>query len=111
LASGLEKIHAWSPIYDGYWATAVLPVLQSGRRPPIVEGVAQFAALTAAELYQIGVDVYRLSDYPRAVKGFSAAVGNRPNDPDALETWPRSLARDSASAQGQESRTVVRLAP
>ena len=59
----------------------------------------QDPALNAGELYQIGVDLYGISDYKGAVKGFSGAAGKRPNDRDALEMWTRSLAMDSAYAQ------------
>lgn len=43
LVSGLETIHATAPLFDGYWATEVVPVLASGFRPPIAQGFAKFA--------------------------------------------------------------------
>ncbi|MCG6957637.1 MAG: carboxypeptidase regulatory-like domain-containing protein [Gemmatimonadetes bacterium] len=61
--------------------------------------ILQDPTLDAGELYQIGVDLYRMADYAGAVKGFSGAAGKRPNDRDALEMWTRSLAMDSAYAQ------------
>jgi tetratricopeptide (TPR) repeat protein len=56
-------------------------------------------ALTADDLYQIGVGFYHMSDYRSAVKGFSGAANQRPKDRDALEMWTRSLAMDSVWAQ------------
>jgi tetratricopeptide (TPR) repeat protein len=59
----------------------------------------QDTALTADDLYQIGVGFYHMSDYRSAVKGFSGAAQRRPKDRDALEMWTRSLAMDSVWAQ------------
>lgn len=42
LRTGLERLHATAPVMDGYWSNEVLPVLASGRRPPIMRGFSQF---------------------------------------------------------------------
>lgn len=44
LSSGLETIHATSPIYEGYWGTEIMPVLVSGKRPRIADGFRRFTA-------------------------------------------------------------------
>jgi heat shock protein HtpX len=38
----LRRIHAYAPVFDAYWANEVVPVLNAGRRPPVVEGFARF---------------------------------------------------------------------
>jgi Zn-dependent protease with chaperone function len=42
--AALRQVHAYAPAFDGYWAEEVMPVLQSGRRPPIAEGFRRFIA-------------------------------------------------------------------
>jgi heat shock protein HtpX len=42
LAGGLERVHAAGPMFYHYWQMEVLPVLMSGRRPPLAEGFSMF---------------------------------------------------------------------
>jgi Zn-dependent protease with chaperone function len=40
--SALERIHAYAPGFDFYWEDEVVPILRSGRRPPVSEGFQRF---------------------------------------------------------------------
>ena len=44
LAGGLERVHAAGPVFDSYWQSEVVPVLMSGRLPPIAAGFSRFMA-------------------------------------------------------------------
>ena len=40
----LRRVHALAPGFDTYWTEEVVPVLASGRRPPLLAGFAGFVA-------------------------------------------------------------------
>lgn len=83
------------------WDLAQL-LIQTGKNGEairIYDGMLQDSALTAAELYSVGMRLYQLSDYTNAVTGFSRAAGKSPMDQDALEMWVRCLFSDSVYAQ------------
>lgn len=42
LRTGLERLHAVGPTLDSFWGNELLPVLASGRRPPIMGGFSRF---------------------------------------------------------------------
>jgi heat shock protein HtpX len=52
LADGLKKTHAGALAFDAYFENEVVPILQSGHRPPITEGYRRFVSgeKTAAAL-------------------------------------------------------------
>ncbi len=57
LISGLRKIHSVAPAFQFYWSSECAPVLNSGFRPPIVDGFAQFVhSGPVAELIQKQLD-------------------------------------------------------
>lgn len=43
LIEGLKRIHGAAPAFDSYWRSEVLPLLNSGFRPPIAEGFNRFS--------------------------------------------------------------------
>src|SRR5689334_9433120 len=43
-AHGLERVHAYGPAFDAYWANEVAPLLRRGHRPPVSEGFSRFIA-------------------------------------------------------------------
>lgn len=56
-------------------------------------------ALTATDLYAIGVGCYEIADYADAAKALAGAATRSPKDRDALAGWTHSLAMDSAYTQ------------
>ena len=43
-AAGLERVHAYGPAFDSYWAGEVAPLLDRGHRPAISDGFSRFIA-------------------------------------------------------------------
>ena len=44
MINGLRAIHGGALAFDAYWGSEVAPVLNSGYRPPLVEGFSRFVA-------------------------------------------------------------------
>jgi heat shock protein HtpX len=42
LIAGLQAVHRVAPAFDAYWRNECVPVLNSGYRPPLVEGFQKF---------------------------------------------------------------------
>ncbi len=102
--SALERIHAYAPGFDYYWDQEVVPVLQSGRRPPVSEGFQRFIAHESVEenasrylaaLRDEKTDPY--DSHPSLPERIAAVEGLPDGDPDdspcaidALEDAPRT---------------------
>jgi Zn-dependent protease with chaperone function len=48
-AEALRKVHSEAAAWDGFWMEEVVPVLESGRRPPVGEGFRHFTEADAVE--------------------------------------------------------------
>jgi tetratricopeptide (TPR) repeat protein len=72
---------------------------ENGEAGRIFRATLRDSALTATNLYSIGVGLYEVADYRDAAKALAGAADKGPEDRDALEGWARSLVMDSAYAQ------------
>jgi Zn-dependent protease with chaperone function len=88
--AALRRIHAYAPAFDAYWAQEVTPVLEAGRRPPVVAGFARFlgsagvekaaAARLEQDLAEAKADPY--DSHPTLSERLAAAEAFPPGDPD-----------------------------
>ena len=89
--STLRKIHRLAPAYDAYWSQEVVPVLETGKRPPVGTGFAQFVvtpevaeacdASLASELEEVKSDPY--SSHPTLPERLAATEALDAGDGDA----------------------------
>jgi Zn-dependent protease with chaperone function len=102
----LRRIHAYGPAFDAYWAHEVTPVLEAGRRPPVVAGFARFIGSSSVEeaaAKQLEQDLAeRSSDpydsHPTLPERIAAAEGFPPGEPD--DSPPAiSLLRDPEAVE------------
>jgi Zn-dependent protease with chaperone function len=79
LTGGLERVHAAGPMFDSYWQMEVVPVLMSGRRPPLAQGFSRF-----------------LSE-PHMAEGYAQMLQlAKEAEQDVFDTHPPLSARDQA---------------
>jgi heat shock protein HtpX len=112
--AALRSVHAYGPAFDGYWRTEVVPVLQHGRRPPVTDGFARFAA--AAPIRDaVGEQLRRelaagrgdpYDSHPTLAERLAAAEGQPPGDPDDSPCAITLLA-DAAAIEGRALAPLV----
>jgi Zn-dependent protease with chaperone function len=86
----LQRLHAYGPAFDAYWANEVAPLLSAGRRPPVGEGFHAFVHAEAVEqaarahlrqeLEQGVTDPY--DSHPSLAERIAAVAGCPPGEPD-----------------------------
>jgi heat shock protein HtpX len=123
LAEGLRTVHGAALAYDGYWSNEVVPVLQSGHRPPMAPGFGTYVGLTSIadaihravehEIAERQSDPY---DTHPSLRERLAALGKLPTDDDddgamaitLLENVDSLERRLVASIAGPEAAAKLR---
>ncbi|MDX6669478.1 MAG: hypothetical protein QOK04_2858 [Solirubrobacteraceae bacterium] len=112
----LRKIHRLGPAYDAYWAQEVMPVPDSGTRPPVGAGFARFVTAPtvskacddglASELEVVRSDPY--SSHPTLPERLAAAEALPAGDADSSD--PRPALELVEGPEEVETRTLEALA-
>lgn len=114
LASGLRIIHAAAPAHEAFWGGEVGPVVESGFRPPLVDGFARFIETKSvhtrmqlgleSELANAKVDPY--DTHPPLRERLAALGENAPDAPAPATT----AAMEPAMLPAAETTAVHLLA-
>ena len=88
MASGLRKVGVAAVAYQGYWHSELVPVINAGYRPPVIDGFGRYAASPKISS--------RLQDVGRQQEAAS-------NETDPYDTHP-SLADRVAALRRQPSK-------
>jgi Zn-dependent protease with chaperone function len=87
--AALRRIHAFAPAFDTYWTAEVVPILNTGRRPPVSEGFRRFIAAdwveeAAAEHleHELAEKTDPYSSHPSLAERIAAARHEPAGEPD-----------------------------
>jgi heat shock protein HtpX len=111
--AALERLHAYAPGFDYFWAEEFVPVLSRGRRPPLADGFRRFIAhesiernaeLYLAELRDAETDPY--DSHPALPERIAAVAGLPDGEPDDSPCAIEVLA-DAERVEHELLRLVV----